>query len=282
MWATQRVPFHAIRQMLAVRFGTLWTAAKAFSWKCAYKTMLGSSTDGLCPICHTARDTASHWLAACPELTFKACYIARHNQVVRMVQTAVMYGQMGSAFTVMDATAADMLPPGVAATRIPAWMLPHVPAAERDIMRPDLMFVQGLTLEEAASLRSRDPRRLAAIQARCRIHIVEVGYTCESSYRSSLERKRQQHLTLVSALTSAGWSVTPGLDNSPYHILLIGLTGVLFLPFSSTLAALGLQRTPANTLMRDIHVHSVLTATSIIRRRRCLENASVATDFHPP
>jgi ribonuclease HI len=131
MWDTRRVPFHAIRQMLAVRFGTLWTAAKAYSWNCTYNTKIGSVVDGVCPICHSASDTAAHWLASCSDGAFHACYIARHNQVVCMVQKAVMYGALGNTYTIMDATAANALPPDVAATRVPAWMLPHLPATER-------------------------------------------------------------------------------------------------------------------------------------------------------
>jgi hypothetical protein len=202
-----------------------------------------------------------------------------------MVQKAVMYGALGNTFTIMDATAANALPPDVAATRVPAWMLPHLPATERALLRPDMLLVQGLTAEDAINYANRRPRdlwELAAIQARCKVHIVEVGYTSESSHAETLSRKQKQHLSLVHALRAAGWSVVSGHDGSPYHIMLIGVTGVLFSPFARTLETLGLQRHAANTLMRNIHVHSVMSAASLIRRRRSLENAQDNYDFQPP
>ncbi|MBO0222674.1 hypothetical protein J0689_25695, partial [Vibrio parahaemolyticus] len=64
-----------------------------------------------------------------------------------------------------------------------------------------------------------------------------------------------------------------------YHVLLIGVTGVLFRPFASTLTLLGVQRAAASSLMRNIHVHSVLSVSSLTRTRRRLENDN---DLHPP
>ena len=52
----------------------------------------------------------------------------------------------------MDATSGTALPPGVFGTRLPPWFLPNVPAHVLPLMRPDLLFVRGLTTEDRAVL----------------------------------------------------------------------------------------------------------------------------------
>ena len=72
----------------------------------------------------------------------------------------------------------------------------------------------------------------------------------------------------------AGWKMSlPG--PVPYHIALLGMSGLIFKPFATTLTALGVGDKSALKLMRKLTIHAVRFAYSIIRLRRKLE-------FEPP
>lgn len=187
-----------------------------------------------------------------------------------MVQDAVLHGPLGNCFTIMDATARASLPTGVFDTRIPPWMLPHLTADIISLMRPDLLIVEGLTQGMVSSNNLRDPAVLHHIQTSCKIHLLELGYTSDASYTTTLSRKHFQHVRLCRELTRAGWKLSIP-DNSPYHILLLGMTGHVFRPCREILLSLGVPNSATLKLMRKIHLHSVRFAHSIIRLRRRLE-----------
>jgi len=152
MW--QACSFKLIRTVLAVRYNYLWTSARAFVCGRAY--MPGVSTPfstayGGCPLCG-GRDSVGHILGGCGDPRMKARYIARHNAAVCAIQTVVHSGPEGNLFCVMDAAPEHALPDGVSGIRVPAWMLPRVPAADLARMRPDILFVSGLTSADLTSL----------------------------------------------------------------------------------------------------------------------------------
>ena len=93
-------------------------------------------------------------LGSCALPHFTARYIQRHNTSVRLIYDAIFSGQSGGMFCLMDAGTRDNLEPGVSGTRLPAWMLPDVPPAQRRLFRPDLLLIPGLSHEHLSLLRS--------------------------------------------------------------------------------------------------------------------------------
>lgn len=278
LWSTASCPWRMIKTVLAVRYGTLWTASRALMMNLPYITASSRNVDGLCPVCRSAPDTPGHILGACPALT--AYHISRHNKAVCFIQDAVKNGSMGGCFTIMDATSLTDLPDDVADTRIPSWMLPGLDPTIRARLRPDLLLVQGLSVSDVVSHNLSDPVVLSRFQRTCTVHILEVGYTSDASYLTSLSRKHFQHVTLCRALVAAGWKLSIQ-HSSPFHILLLGMTGIIFKPCSDILLALGISKSSSLILMRKLHVHAVQFADSIIRLRRRLE-WTFPSDTQPP
>jgi hypothetical protein len=278
MWTATSCPWRMIKTVLGVRYGTMWTASRALMFNKPYVTAQGERSDGMCPLCHSALDTPGHILGSCSALA--AYHISRHNKAVCFIQNAVMNGFLGGCYTIMDATARTDLRDGVAGTRIPPWMLPDMDPATISRLRPDLLLVQGLSAVDVTRNNLHDPAVLSFFQRKCTIHILEVGYTSDASYITSLSRKHFQHIQLCRALVSAGWRLSLH-HTSPYHILMLGMTGHIFKPCSDIFLALGLTKTASQTLMRKLHVHAVQFADSIIRLRRRLE-WTYSSDNHPP
>ena len=99
-------------------------------------TLTGTARLQLAPLCRVAYDTPGHIAASCSHPQMKSCYISRHNHAVRRVQRAVAQGSLGHSYMIMDATSAAARPAGVAATRLPPWMLPALALDLRDKFRP--------------------------------------------------------------------------------------------------------------------------------------------------
>ena len=223
-------------------------------------------------LCHCARDSVGHILGSC--LALSKYHISRHNKAVCFMQNAILSGSLGQYYTVMDATARSSLPAGVADTRLPRWILPHLPPSQISLFRPDILIIEGLIADQVSNLRLSDPMVLHHLQSHCRIHVLEVGYTSDASLVTSLSRKHFQHVRPCHELMRAGWKMSlPG--PVPYHIALLGMSGLIFKPFATTLTALGVGHTSALKLMRKLTIHAVHFAYSIIRLRRKLE-------FEPP
>jgi hypothetical protein len=70
-------------------------------------------------------------------------------------------------------------------------------------------------------------------------------------------------------------------NHAPFHILLLGMSGHIFLPFSSTLVALGVPTSVVSGLLRKLHEHALRFADSLVRLRRRLEWSSELS-FDPP
>ena len=57
--------------------------------------------------------------------------------------TGTPYGM----FCLMDACPATFIPPGVSATHVPEWALPHAHPSPRALFRPDILLIFGHTTE---------------------------------------------------------------------------------------------------------------------------------------
>jgi len=212
-----------IRNILKMRTGTLWTASKAHTFNLPYRTSGGISTSGLCPLCPNTDpnrppppDTQGHIFGSCSHPQLKSYYIARHNQALCKIYKAISLGTKASSYTIMDATSRHALPHGIMGTRLPAWLLPTVTPAELDLLRPDILLIDGLTQADLTALTTSTPSPLAllTIQQHCLIHILELTYNSEICRSTSLSQKRTQHSKLVSLLCNAGWTLHSNTPNS--------------------------------------------------------------------
>ena len=213
----------------------------------------------------------------------KACYITRHNTALLIIQRAILRGNMGGFFTVMDATAADSLPCGVAFTRIPKAFLPSLSDDARLKFRPDIMIVEKLPSSGRnvpGSLSSTwTPSIKAYLKSTCIIHILEFGYCSDKSHTACIARKQVQHQQLISALESEGWLVT-------YHTAVITSSGQVFNNVSDSAASFGVPDSDIRALLHKLHVHTVKSAFYIVKLRRRLENNpahfhALAPEDHP-
>ena len=164
MWTA--CPYRVIRHALQARYGTLWTSSRALKFGLPYLPGVATpfpTHGGACPLCGQP-DTSGHMLGGCRLPHFHARYIKRHNTGVQILYDSIVAGISGGMFCVMDACPVASLPPGVNATRIPEWMLPLVPPAQRALFRPDLLLIPGLTTETLWMLHSATtPAHLRAL-----------------------------------------------------------------------------------------------------------------------
>jgi hypothetical protein len=273
MWSSS--PYWIIKNIVNIRAGLVWTSARAKLCHIPYRTKAGSRTDGHCPIClpHSTPspvpDTVGHVLGSCSHPDMKALYITRHNQALHIIQRSVLHGPKGGSFLIMDATSSSALPYGVSFNRIPKCFLPSISDDLRLQFRPDIMMVEGLMTTD-----SRAPTSLfhvwsrqnkAAIQSDCTIHILELGYCSDASHTSCVTRKLAQHQQLLQALRDSGWKVS-------YHVVVITSSGQIFRTVEPSVRALGVPGTHVLPLLRKLHLHSVRSASDLIRLRRRLEN----------
>ena len=109
----------------------------------------------------------------------------------------------------MDATSSDALPHGVAATRIPQWVLPSVPPDTLRRLRPDLLIFQGLASTDSRIPPPNSPHatNLRSLQARVTVHIIELTFTSLHD-DDALAAKMDQHTLLAHYLRDAGWIVS--------------------------------------------------------------------------
>ena len=189
MWSSCN--FNQVRTSLKHRFGVLWNNTWA--------QRMGLTAHRSCPLCNK-EDSGSHTLLECTHPTLKSMHIARHNLATVTAAKAIRRGKLGACYMIMDAGRLDNLPEGldVATTRIPPWMLPQLPAADRQKLRPDILLVENLTPQDIEAGKHLD---LATRHTRP-IHIVEVGYCRDIAFADKLQQKLTQHAHLS---PQAGW-----------------------------------------------------------------------------
>ena len=253
MWHTSSCRWSQIHTILKVRSHTLYTASSHTTRP--YKTALGPSFADTCPICPfyssspPPRDTPGHWLGSCSHPILKAAYIARHNKALCLIQKAISTTSPAAWYTVLDASAADSLPPGVSCNRLPSWLLPSLPPSTLACLRPDLLIIKGLSLSSSrdlsALLTQHDPATIASLKASCRLYIAELSFTCDEFYNRALAKKKSQHYFLIASLLSEGWIINtaPVPPSLPDHLQWIPPPSIpLLAPDQPPI------RTPASTL----------------------------------
>ena len=223
MWQTSSCTWSQIKTTLQLRSHTLYTASSHTSRP--YTTAFGSSFADTCPLCpiHTPapppRDTIGHWLGSCSHPRLKSAYIARHNRALCLIQSTLSRSSTTAWYTIMDATSSTNLPPGVASTRLPTWLLPNVPPDVLRLLRPDLLVIHGLSLAKYHSLSPllalHDPHTIASLKSSCVLHPVELTYTSDDNYNQSLLSKKSQHYFLLSLLLDAGWTLPTTVPPPP-------------------------------------------------------------------
>jgi enoyl-CoA hydratase/carnithine racemase len=200
----------------------------------------------------------------------QAHYISRHNGAVQRLTKLIHTGSAAqNCFTIMDATAADALPLGVADNRIPAWILPAVPEATRLKMRPDLMIIEGLKNEDVEAFQQMGSYRATAMR-QYTVHVIEVGYAANTRYLEKLQEKQEQHTRLCEALTAEGWKV----QNTDRHQVILGTGGDIHSPTEALLNGLGVaEDDKRKKALRKLSALAVNKGQHIITCRRQLEAA---------
>ena len=135
------------------------------------------------------------------------------------MQRRINLGSLSGNFTIMDATSASCLPPGVSSTRLPTWLFPsNFDEHTRLCLRPDILIIEGLPLAtflaHKSDLESLNPTGLAflhQLKQKVKIHIIELGFTSDASHTDSLSCKCSQHNHLVSHLISSGWKLATSI-----------------------------------------------------------------------
>ena len=231
MWHTSSCMWSQIISVMKLRSHTLYTASSHTSYP--YTTALGPSSADTCPICPfyssspPPRDTPGHWLGSCSHPVLKSAYIARHNKALCLIQKTISTTAPAAWYTILDASAADRLPPGVSGNRLPSWLLPSLPSSTLSLLRPDMLVIQGLSLSSSrlitAQLTAHDPTTLALLKASCLLYIVELSFTCDEFYNTAL-KKKCHNTTTSSALSLQKVGKLPlPLSRLPYRYTCSGI-----------------------------------------------------------
>ena len=322
-FASSSVRFATKKLILKIRTHSLWTAAYARKINKPYKTSAGSRDDGRCPLCCTSsspgpptgdrmrrdplRDSAAHILGSCRHADMAALYTERHNQALLLVHRALMQSVSSQpCIVIMDATSKAQLPPGIYSNRLPAWLLPSINDTMRSKLRPDLLIIEGICPVDLTSLDLSDPTTALDVRRRCKITIVELGYTIEHNLDEKLESKRMQHQKLVQLLLADGWQIPDAPPHDPplpplhdpslyqlgnlqlntnarkVHLLILGSTGVIFNHLPSQLRHLGVPHPSISPLLTRLHYHAVKFASTIVNKRRTLEQTPAFISFSSP
>ena len=121
-----------------------------------------------------------HILGSCRHADMAALHTERHNQALLLVHRALMQSVSPQpCIVIMDATSKAQLPPGIYSNRLPAWLLPSINDTMRSKLRPDLLIIEGICPADLTSLDLSDPTTALDVRRRCKITIVELGYTIE-------------------------------------------------------------------------------------------------------
>lgn len=222
---------------------------------------------------------------------FKAMYIARHNQALRLVLKSIAkgdHGGLGGYYTVADIGSAELIEDmGVSAKRVPPWLLPNscleranIDPADRSRLRPDIMLV--VTESESMSYRSyrRHTQRHLELSTtinsqsgadgssgpqRRKVWLIEGGYTSDTRHLEKLAEKQNQHRKVVGALELGRFDVKP-------MIFAFGVGGTIYKQSVEDMRQLGVSTTAITKTSKEVHLHSVTCATNIITQRRILDS----------
>ena len=291
-WTNPQITASMVTMILKYRYGQLWNMKIAFRQQRPYLPGLRIPRSDKCPHCGQA-DSGGHILGGCKLPVFKAMYIARHDQALRMILQSIVKGDHGGYYIIADIGRADLTEHmGVSAKRIPAWLLPdsclaraNIDPADRSRVRPDILLVE-MTQSECANYKRGDHRHpeLSTIMShqttsrtngsagpqRRKVWLIEGGYTSDTRHLEKLAEKKDQHCSLMNALEDRG------LD-ARLMIFTFGVGGTVYKQSKEDMSQLGVDAAGITKTLKEIHLHSVTTAVAIITQRRILDRQKL---FH--
>jgi hypothetical protein len=257
MWMSPAITFKNCIHVFKAMQGLVWNKSRAFSRRAPY--MGQKCVTPTCPLC-PLRDGTAHILGECTHPQMVAHRISRHNQAVLILQKALQRGILGGFVTILDATAKSDLPESCEDTRIPAWVLPRVPEADRLKLRPDMMVLENLTPDMINEFQSLTGARRTNAMRGIKVHLYEVGYTSNTRTDDLIKEKRQQHVALIKAMTEEGWTVMYPKEN----IVALGTAGWI--------------RQETKTLLQTWLPHDSLTVKATLRKlsahsaKKCMDH----------
>ena len=156
---------------------------------------------------------------------FKAMYIARPDQALRLILKPIVTGDQWGYCTIADIGRAELIEDmGVSAKRIPPWLLPEsclarakITPADRGRVRPDILLVN---MTQSGCMRYRRPAgrhtdlstnseqpKLVGCwwPIKAKVWLIEGGYTSDTRHLEKLAEKKNQHQKLMDALVVRGF-----------------------------------------------------------------------------
>ena len=263
-WTAPNVTYKQRRLTFAARWGLLWNRKLAFRFKRA------SSPN--CPLCGNP-DSTGHLLGGCSHPDTIAMRIARHDEAVRILQSAIEKAPSRdhrTMYTIMDAGPATNLPEGVSGKRLPSWLLPALPASDKLKMRPDLLIITGFENPGDDASPEDIWRSLLHQRAPVMIHIIEVGYGNDTALAEKDLEKREQHLALYNELTKPGHFAPHCVK---YHTVPLGRCGAIPSSLRILFRDLGLGSTDASvcTCAKKLHVNAIHWLEKMYTHRQALD-----------
>ena len=254
----------------------------AFQRKMAYRKGQPKATNDRCPLCHLT-DSAGHIFGGCAHKDMKTLYISRHDTAMRKVLKQISHGQLGAHYIIADVGTMESLEQlGAHNKRIPEFILHNSDiddeeeqpsTVERDRMRPDIMIVEWTDKEREMHLNCKD-ENMPVLNINVenkkprKVWIVEGGYCTDTRYTDKYKRKELQHQQLQNLLIQKGCDVT-------LMPTVLGVTGAVYKTNVTALSALGIDSNKAKKLLKELHLHAVLTHHTIIKLRRKLESTKM-------
>lgn len=262
MWEkSSNITFRNACQVLKMRWGQTFNQKRAVQFKLKDKTTGLPLTSSACLMCGKA-DGPSHIFGACEHPDIKAHVISRHNQAVLILHKALRAGKHGGSYCIVDATAKDCLPEGVASNRLPAWLLPNMNPSLLAKKRPDILLIKGLPAREAEAMSQYTTRERKRWQRRSTILIIEVGYASDFMHAEKQAEKRAQHAELDADLGRAGWTQVER------HTVVLGKGGMVFSDAEMLLDMLGVPHTAKETALRTLNCLAALKIRDMLMTRR--------------
>ena len=285
-----------LRNVLKCRFSQLWHMGKAHMFRMPYFPGGPVATNDACPLCGQP-DSGSHMLGGCSHPKMKKLTIFRHDVAHRMMLKGIINkGKMGSFLVIADVGKSETLRPiGVHHKRIPDWVLPDsvMATAHEDVqaargkMRPDIMIVeldtrngpegeldylQGPISTDRCPLpptikekRSLGCFRFEMVERPRKIWLLEGGYCADTKVQDKIDEKMQQHDELKKLLMQYGYECI-------YMAFPLGHAGAIYkINFTALTEHLGVPKTAARKMLKDLHMHAITCLHSIIMCRRHLE-----------
>ena len=132
---------------------------------------------------------------------------------------------------------------------LPRWVLP----SSKQTSKPDLVVFPGTQQADVDDKRASKK----AYRRQQTVHLIEVGYTGDFGIHARVAHKLNQHRDLQANLLQHGWKEVQ------VHAFVVSHTGIQ--PQSNMAVLQALQVEDADSLLADVHMHSVNTCYSLLQ-----------------